>query len=553
MELRYQPCQDCGSTDALTIYDDHTHCYSCLSHRFENGKEYDLSETIGFDAKELDDLTIVKEPLQNGSTPLLWKQRNISAAVMQRYDVQAVHDNSVEFPYYDNSGNKIASKHRSSHKSFYTTGNFKKAGLFGAHTLTKDAAQRDSAVIVTEGEADALAAFQMFNRVDPEATKLTRKGSKLTPALSIKSGVASAERDFRENLELLEQFDKVYIVFDSDEYGKKAAPLCARLLTPGKAFVVTLELKDACDYSTAGKSTEFASHLRDSRCYTPSGIANAADNFDGLWDEQNITSIPFPWRELQDRTYGIRSREIITWAAGTGVGKSSLLRELQHHYIKNTNYNLGIIALEEGINRTKRGILAVEANDRLHLNEVFANYDHEEIKKFYDATLGTGRVYLYDHFGSMEMNDLLNRVRYMVVGLECQIIFIDHLSILVSGMDISDERKAIDRTMTLLRQLTEETGCSIHLVTHLRRLGSDRSHESGVEINLSHLRGSHGTSQISDTVIAMERDTQADDPVEANTVTLRVLKCRYTGDVGVAGTLYYDKSTGRLERVKESF
>ena len=145
---------------------------------------------------------------------------------------------------------------------------------------------------------------------------------------------------------------------------------------------------------------------------------------------------------------------------------------------------------------------------------------------------------------------MLHRI---MMTLQSQIIFIDHLSILVSGMDISDERKAIDRTMTLLRQLTEETGCSIHLVTHLRRLGSDRSHESGVEINLSHLRGSHGTSQISDTVIAMERDTQADDPVEANTVTLRVLKCRYTGDVGVAGTLYYDKSTGRLERVKESF
>ena len=542
MEIRYQPCQDCGSTNALTIYDDHTHCYSCLSHKFENGREnanvVDISR---------------EEPPQNGAAPILWKHRNISSAVMQRYDVQAVHSNSVEFPYYDNSGNKIASKHRSDHKSFYTTGNFKEAGLFGVHTLTKDAAQRDSAVVVTEGEADALAAFQMYNRIDPEATKLTRKGSKLTPALSIKSGVASAERDFRENLELLEQFDKVYIVFDNDEYGKKAAPRCAKLLTPGKAFVVTLELKDACDYSTAGKSTEFATHLREARCYTPSGIANAADNFDGLWDEQNITSIPFPWRELEERTYGIRSREIITWAAGTGVGKSSLLRELQHHYLKTTSYNLGIIALEEGINRTKRGILAVEANDRLHLNEVFANYDHEEIRKFYDATLGTGRVYLYDHFGSMEMTDLLSRVRYMVVGLECNIIFIDHLSILVSGMDISDERKAIDRTMTLLRQLTEETGCSVHLVTHLRRLGSDRSHESGVEVNLSHLRGSHGSSQISDTVIAMERNTQADDPVEANTVTLRVLKCRYTGDVGLAGTLLYDKSTGRLERAQESF
>ena len=63
---------------------------------------------------------------------------------------------------------------------------------------------------------------------------------------------------------------------------------------------------------------------------------------------------------------------------------------------------------------------------------------------------------LYDHFGSMDCEDLINRVRYMVVGLDCKVIFIDHLSILVSGLDILDERKAIDKTMTLLRQLTQE-------------------------------------------------------------------------------------------------
>ena len=187
----------------------------------------------------------------------------------------------------------------------------------------------------------------------------------------------------------------------------------------------------------------------------------------------------------------------------------------------------------------------------VHLNEVFSKYPKQEIKKYFDKTLGSGRVFIYDHFGSLEMEDLLNRVRYMVQGLDCSVIFIDHLSILVSGLDIADERKAIDRTMTMLRQITEETGCSIHLVTHLRRLGSDRSHEEGVEVNLGHLRGSHGIAQISDTVISLERNTQSDDPIESNTTTLRVLKCRYTGDVGICDKLFYDKKTGRLEALKD--
>ena len=114
-----------------------------------------------------------------------------------------------------------------------------------------------------------------------------------------------------------------------------------------------------------------------------------------------------------------------------------MLRELQHHYLKNTQSNIGVIALEESVDRTRRGILSVEASDRLHLNEVFKKYSKEEIKKYFDPTLGTGRVFIYDHFGSLEMEDLLNRVRYMVMGLDCQVIFIDHLSILISGLDIT--------------------------------------------------------------------------------------------------------------------
>ena len=169
-----------------------------------------------------------------------------------------------------------------------------------------------------------------------------------------------------------------------------------------------------------GLGNEFLAHLKDTDSYTPSGIHNGADNFDRLWDEQNIKSLAFPFPDLQEKTLGTRGREIITWAAGTGVGKSSILRELQHYYIKNTDLNIGIIALEESVDRTRRGILAVEANLPLHLNEVFSKYPKEKVREHFANTLGTGRVYLYDHFGSMNTDDLLSRVRFMVQGLDCQ-------------------------------------------------------------------------------------------------------------------------------------
>lgn len=536
----HKPCPDCGSSDALAVYDDgHSYCFSCSAWKKEEGDNVAYYE----DYRPADLL------LNKGGD--VWEDRRISPAVADFYDL-TVTNQAVVFSYHGVNGER-GGKIRRAGKEFITEGEFQRCALYGYQTLKKAAKQRSKTIIITEGEADAMAAFQMANRIPDEATSISSSTrNTIVPVLSIKSGAKSAERDFKDHLELLEEFDRVFICFDNDPQGRDAADRCAKLINPGKAFVVELDHKDACEYTKRGLSEEFLAHLANTKAYTPSGIQNGADDYDRLWADQNIKSIPFPFDKLQDRTLGIRSREIVTWAAGTGVGKSSVLRELQHYYLKNTDNNIGIIALEESVDRTRRGIMAVEANDRLHLNEVFSKYSKQDIKKFFDVTLGTGRVYLYDHFGSMSTDDLMSRVRYMVQGLDCRIIFIDHLSILVSGMDISDERKAIDRTMTLLRKLTEETGCTLHLVTHLRRLNSDRSHEEGVEINLGHLRGSHGIAQISDTVIAMERDLQSDDPVVSNTTTLRVLKCRYTGDVGLAGKLFYDKTTGRMEPTEDT-
>ena len=535
----HQPCHMCGSSNAGAVYDDnHFYCFSCRGYS-------------KFAYLEDEDVVVEMESYKKPAQDTIWSKRNISDAVKDYYDVTA-SDKLVRFPYFDSSGMRIAHKVRAAGKIFSTEGSFKDSVLFGMHTLNKAGSARSSTIIVTEGEADAMAAFQMANSIAPEALSISKRNA-IVHAVSIKSGAASSERDFKNHLEFLESFSRVFICFDSDSAGEQPVERCAKLLSPGKAYVVKLEHKDPCEYSKRGLDSEFLAHLKNAACYTPAGISNAASNFDGLWSEQNLSSIDFPWKRLQQKTMGIRAREICTWAAGTGVGKSSILRELQHYYLKTTDSNIGIIALEESVDRTRRGILAVEANDRLHLNEVFAKYSKEEVKKYFDNTLASGRVFIYDHFGSLEMEDLLNRVRYMVQGLDCKYIFIDHLSILVSGLDITDERKAIDRTMTMLRQVTEETGCAIHLVTHLRRLNSDRSHEDGEEVNLGHLRGSHGIAQISDTVISLERDTQSDDAVECNTTTLRVLKCRYTGDVGMADKLFYDKATGRMTMLQEQF
>ncbi len=165
----------------------------------------------------------------------------------------------------------------------------------------------------------------------------------------------------------------------------------------------------------------------------------------------------------------------------------------------------------------------------------------EALRPAFEETVGNGKFYTYDHFGSMDSDNLLSKIRYLIKGFDCKWIFLDHLSIVISGIAGDDERRLIDNTMTKLRSLVEETGCGMILVSHLKRV--DSGHEEGGRVSLHHLRGSQAIAQLSDMVIGLERNQQADQT--SNETRVRVLKNRFSGETGHCLTLHYDHDTGR--------
>jgi len=212
------------------------------------------------------------------------------------------------------------------------------------------------------------------------------------------------------------------------------------------------------------------------------------------------------------------------------------------------------LCMEENTRNTAFNIMSVEANARLYIREIRDQFSMDQLRGWQKKTIDSGRFFAFDHFGSISNDEILDRVRYMAKALDCKWVFLDHLSILVSGNEeFGDERKSIDVLMTKLRSLVEETGIALLLVSHLRRPTGDKGHEDGREVSLSHLRGSASIAHLSDSVIALERNQQAEDEYEANTTTIRVLKNRYTGDTGVACYLHYDKETGRMTQVDNPF
>ena len=75
--------------------------------------------------------------------------------------------------------------------------------------------------------------------------------------------------------------------------------------------------------------------------------------------------------------------------------------------------------------------MSVAVGKALHLGE----HEYTTLKEAYDSTINGWNLYLYDHFGSLSADTIYSRIEYMALGLDIKIIFLDHLSILLSGLD----------------------------------------------------------------------------------------------------------------------
>jgi twinkle protein len=436
------------------------------------------------------------------------------------------------YPYVDKSTNSVVgNKVRVVEpKQFYVSGTLDNTVLFGENVWREGGKY----VTITEGELDALAVAEMFDGK--------------WPVVSLKTGAAGAKRDIQSSLDWLETFEHVVICFDNDEAGKRAVEDVLPLFSFNKVRTVSLPMKDASEMLKAGRVKDFISAWWDAKPFRPSGIVNGSDLWDSIINNDPPVSIPYPWACLNELTMGFRPQELVTITSGSGMGKSQLVRELCHYILNHTDDNIGIMALEESTSVTGQGIMSVEANIPLHQLRTNQAIPKEDKQRWFEATLGKGRFYFMEHFGSTEEENLLSKLRYMVKGMDCKWIILDHLSIIVSDQENGDERKAIDSIMTKLRTIVQETGVGMFLVSHLKR-PDGKAHEDGGQISLSHLRGSAAIAQLSDIVLGLERNQQHEDNQQRNTTTVRVLKNRFSGLTGPACYLYYDSLTGRMQQI----
>ena len=445
--------------------------------------------------------------------------RGINRETLVKYGCRTKIDStgkpvSIGFPY-PNGSTKVRSLE---HKDFHwAEGVPHEAGVFGKDKFSSG---EHKWVAITEGELDALSLYQTVR----------------CPVVSVQSA-SSSVRDCSADRSYLNSFDRIYLALDGDAAGREAADRIAKLFDFNKVYQLKFDkYKDPNEFLQRGDELALKNVWNNARRYQPDNIVSHFDEFDKILSEMPGIGIPYPFPALNEKTYGIRTSESVLITAQEGIGKTELMHAIEHHILKETDYAVGAIFLEEPKRRHLQALAGIELRKPVHLPDCYCA-DGEVSAALRKVVGHDERLHVYSHFGSDDPESLLDTIRFLVSARGCRVILLDHISMVVSGLAGEDERRALDYFATRLEMMVKELDFALIMVSHVNDFGQTR--------------GSRYISKVADVRIDAVRDIASPDLTTRNTTILTIPKNRFSGKTGVAARLLFDMETFTYAQIED--
>ncbi len=519
--LHHEPCPNdkCGSSDAFSRYSDgHGYCFAC--------EYYEPSSKVPAERPKADSKGA--NFLYGDVKPLAKRHINQQTTQHFNYQVGEKGGKPVQIANYYKGNELVGQKLRFPDKTFAAVG--KLDVLYGEH-LWRDGGKM---LVITEGEIDAMSVSQL-------------QGNKWA-VVSVPNGAQGAAKAIAKRLEWVEKFESVVLMFDMDEVGQKAAQECAAVLSPSKAKIARLPLKDANEMLVAGRGKEVIDAIWSAKSWRPDGIVTLDDVYESVMKPVK-QGLPW-WSEvLTEYTFGRHDGYIYTFGAGTGVGKTDFMTQQIEYDINVLKQPVGLFFLEQNPVETVKRIAGKYAGKRFHVpNETTT----DELIDAVETLKQGGKLHLFDHFGAMGWEDIKQHIRYLAHGEGVKLFYLDHLTALAAA-DERDEKDALEAIMSEMGSLVQELGIILHLVSHLTT-PDGKPHEEGGRVTIRHFKGSRAIGFWSFFMFGLERDQQAEDEIAKQTTTFRILKDRLTGQAtGKTILLGYEAKAGRLYEMENQF
>lgn len=520
------PCPACGSRNNVKLYSDgHSYCFGCGDHRQGDGTDTPHQR---------------RQPISNSELLPFGELQGIPKRKITQdtcshfgYHVSKYKGTPAQVaPYVDRDGHVVAQKVRLPGKDFKWLGADQKTVMpFGYHCFPR----AGKAVVITEGEVDALS----FSQV---------QGNKYA-VWSIPTGAGPQLRKWlaaRKDDGIFDSFDKVVVMFDSDEKGREAAAMAAEIIG-SRVVVAELPLKDANEMLVAGRTEELVKAFWNAKPYRPEGIVDLADLRADV-SKNTGAGVPLCYAGLNRITYGCRTGELIGIGAGAGAGKTDFLTEIARGLVVDQGESVGAFFLESTPVELARRFAGKMVDKTFHIPDSgWTEADYDEAW----ATLrgAPGRVYLYDSFGVNEWSAIKAKIEYLHHAHGVKFFILDHLTAFAAA-DPQNERQVLEEVMGDMGSLVKKIPITIFFVSHLAT-PEGKPHEEGGHISLRHFKGARAIGFWAHIAFGLERNQQAEDRDERMVSTVRCVKNRPFGHLnGEVFYLKYDPGTGRLNEIE---
>lgn len=524
-----EACPNCRSKghdrtgNHLIIFSDGgKHCNKCGYTANNKQDKIEMQvKTKSTDIKAIKDLPI--KALQD---------RGIDQTTCELYGIRTAFDESTGKPdsyYYPITvrGSVVAYKQRKLPKTFSIIGQPLKGQQ--VEFIGQSVAVEGKRLLITEGQDDALAAYQMLSKYK-QAVVSVPHGANINC--------------FTDNKKFLAKYEEVIVCPDQDEQGQKLVKDLVKLFPDIKIMDITE--KDPNAMLLNGKEKSFVNSYFKAKSFKPDGFVTVDDVFD------EATRMPewgraWCWDSLTKLTYGRRDGEGAYFGSGVKMGKSEAVNQIVHYDTQVLGDKVAVFKLEEKPSMTVRKIAGKIAHKQFHKPD--ADFTQQELIDGVEA-IGDS-VILYDSYGSTKWDDLKLAIRHAVVVEGAKTVIIDPLTRLTTGMVASDANTELERIADEISKLAKDIGFFYIFFCHLKSPQTGKAHEEGGKVRSNQFTGSRAMMRACYYMIGIERDKTVDDPIQRNTSSFVLLEDRAFGNVG-SFDVYYNRDTGDyLEPVQE--
>lgn len=520
-----KPCPnaDCLSSDAFS-YNTNSHsgkCHSCdlkYPKQMHNLTDWAHEEyPLYGDWKEKPKMQLVKTDKEEMLTPTYRTIREISSDTMKFYGVKTYVNADNEAVKQDYPYPSGGIKTRFFPKEFRAKG-LKSDEFFGMNLWNAGTCK---SVTITEGELDAMSAYQMCNNPKYPSAFVSLPSS--TPSHKLWANVDK----------WLKSFDKIILSIEHDDAGNAIAQRIANLY-PNKVYRVHHDsLKDANEFLQAGKKTEFFQAWLHAKKYTPENVYNSPQDFLKLYENhEDHIYVETGIQDFDALCLGLMQGHFTLFKAQTGIGKTEFMRYLEYNILKN-NPDVAIAAwhMEETKLRSLLGLVSYELEDNVTRPDLIQEkgLDTQVREAIYKLT-STEKFYQFFLNDEDDPIDILSHIRYLSQACGVKYVFFEPIQDIAASLGAEESKEQFLSDLAVrLSKLAAELGVGIVTIGHTNDDGA--------------VKYCRMIEQRASVVVELQRDKMSENAEERNTTKLLVTKNRPVGPTGYAGQLKFNPDT----------